>query len=471
MPRSNALSALLLAAPLTVLAGGAPSTTAPVPARVMEETRLLLEQLVAVDTSHGRETEALGPVAERLRAAGLGPQILESSPGRGNLVVRMRGDGSKRPLLLMAHVDVVPVENQPWTVPAFKVTEKDGWLYGRGINDDKGHAAIFTALVLELAREKAALRRDVILALTAGEETGGRAGAGWLVKNHLDLLDAEIALNEGTDTKLAPGGDKLEFVGLGLAEKTFQSFRLTVKGPGGHSSMPSAATDIVPRLARALLKVNGVRFTPHALPSAWAQLESEAKVAAPGVGVVLRKLIDGKALTPAEDEQLLADGPRNALVRTTCVATMLQASNQDNVLPTSAAATVNCRAMPDETIAGVRDRLVAAIGDPSVSVELLDDFGSAPVMASEDSFEKLYREISGRHFPGVPVLTPLMTGASDSRFLRLKGIRAYGVVDSPYTEEDAYSGRAAHGPDERRPIKWLVPTVAFLRELVRTLAL
>ncbi|HVE87571.1 MAG TPA: M20/M25/M40 family metallo-hydrolase, partial [Myxococcales bacterium] len=191
------------------------SSAVPVPARVLEEDRQILEQLVSVDTSHGHETDALEPVAARLRGAGLNPQIVESAPGRGNLVVRLRGDGSKKPLLLLAHVDVVPVEGQPWTVPAFKVTEKDGWLYGRGINDDKGMAAAFTAVTLELAREKAKLHRDVILALTAGEETGGHAGAEWLVKNHPELVDAELAFNEGGMSRLSADGDKVEYVGLG----------------------------------------------------------------------------------------------------------------------------------------------------------------------------------------------------------------------------------------------------------------
>ena len=474
MSGTNALAAaLLLLSSLPSLAAGAAgaSTAVPVPARVMEETRQILDQLVSVDTSHGHETDLLEPVAQRLRGAGLNPQIVESSPGRGNLVVRLRGDGSRRPVLLLAHVDVVPVEGQPWTVPAFKITEKDGWLYGRGINDDKGMAAIFTATVLELAREKAKLRRDVILALTAGEETGGAAGVDWLVKNRPELLDAEIALNEGGQTKLAPDGAALEFVGLGVAEKTFQSYRLVVTGPGGHSSMPSPKSDIIPRLARALVKVGELRFSPHVLPTAREQLELLAKKARPEVAEVMRKLLAGKGLSQAEDDLLVADAPRNALFRTTCVATMLQGSPQDNVLPTSAVATVNCRVMPDETPAATRDRLAAAAGDPAVTVELQGDFSSAPETPRDEAFEKVYRDVAARHFPGTPVIRPLSAGATDSRFLRLKGVRAYGVMGSPSTEQEALTGHVAHGPDERRPVRWLAPNAGFLRELVRVLSM
>jgi len=463
--------AMLSSTLLLVLAAGSASTATPVPARVVEEARQLLEQLVSVDTSHGHETDALGPLAERLRAAGLNPQVLESAPGRGNLVARLRGDGTKKPLLLLAHVDVVPVEGQPWTVPAFKPTEKDGWLYGRGINDDKGQVAIFTAVFLELAREKAKLHRDVILALTSGEETGGHAGAEWLMKNHPELVDAELAFNEGGMSRLSPDGDKVEYVGLGVAEKTFQSYFLTAKGPGGHSSMPSPKSDIVPRLAKALIKVGELRFPAHVLPTAREHLEVLAKAARPEVNAVMKKLFTGKPLTPAEDDTLAADAPRNSLLRTTCVTTMLQGSPQDNVLPTSAVATVNCRVMPDETPAGTRDRLAAAVGDPSVTVELAGDFGSAPETPRDDAFDAIYRQVAAHHFPGAPVIHPFAAGASDSRFLRMKGIRAYGVLSSPATEEEGLAGHTAHGPDERRPVKWFAPNVAFLRELTRVVAM
>ena len=179
-------------------------------------------------------------------------QILESAPGRGNLVARLKGTGAKKPLLLLAHVDVVPVEGQPWTVPPFTPTEKDGFLYGRGVNDDKFMASAIVALALELARSRAPLTRDVIVALTSGEETGGVAGVRWLTENHKELLDAAIALNEGGGTLLTDDFAKPAQVGLGVSEKTFQSFQLVVKGKGGHSSRPPTVGDpVVELVARA----------------------------------------------------------------------------------------------------------------------------------------------------------------------------------------------------------------------------
>ena len=153
--------------------------TAPAVLPLPDETRATLDALVAVDTSHGHETDLLRPIADRFRAAGLIVELVESAPGRGNLVARYKGTGSKRLLLLIAHVDVVPIEGQPWTVPPFHVTEKDGLLWGRGVNDDKGMAAVIVAIALEMARTKPALARDVVFALTSGEETGGKAGAEW----------------------------------------------------------------------------------------------------------------------------------------------------------------------------------------------------------------------------------------------------------------------------------------------------
>src|SRR5260221_3113830 len=208
--------------------GAAPPlrSAAPPDAALVHETRAVLEQLVAVDTSHGHESDALQPIAERFRAAGLATEVVESSPGRGNLVARYKGKGGKRPLLLIAHIDVVPVEGQPWTVPPFRVTEKEGYLWGRGVNDDKGMAAMMVTIALEMARTKPVLSRDVIFALTAGEETGGSAGAEWLAKSRKDLIDAEIALNEGAGGRLDDQGRRLIEGGGGGAQKTCQSHPL-----------------------------------------------------------------------------------------------------------------------------------------------------------------------------------------------------------------------------------------------------
>jgi acetylornithine deacetylase/succinyl-diaminopimelate desuccinylase-like protein len=437
---------------------------------VEAQAREILEQLVAVDTSHGKETMALEPLLQRFRAAGVPAEIVESASGRGNLIARVRGNGKKRPLLLLAHVDVVPVEGQPWTVPPFTPTEKDGFLYARGVSDDKAMAAAFVAIALEQARSQKPLSRDLIVALTAGEETGGAAGVRWLVQNRKDLLDAELALNEGGAVYTTPDSSRIESVSLGVAEKTFQSLRLVVRGKGGHSSIPPTEGDPIAVLARALLRVAELRFPAKVLPATREQLALLARTEKPPLSDALRRVAD-KGAVAAEDERVLAkDRIANALVRTTCVTTMLAASPQDNVLPTTAEATVNCRILPDETREGTMAALKSAIGDAAVEIRVLEEMGVAPASPIGGQVTEAVRGAARALWGDVPVVHSMGTGATDSRHLRAVGIASFGLGGAPGSLEDARQGRAAHGADERRPVRWLPEGVRFLREVVLRLA-
>jgi acetylornithine deacetylase/succinyl-diaminopimelate desuccinylase-like protein len=437
---------------------------------IADETRATLDALVAVDTSHGHETDLLKPVADRLQHAGLPVELVESDPGRGNLVARYKGTGKKRPLLLIAHVDVVPTEGQPWTVPPFQVTEKDGFLWGRGINDDKAMAAIIIALALEMARTKPVLSRDVIFALTSGEETGGHAGAEWLAKNRKDLIDAELALNEGAGTRLSDELDRVVQVMIGAAEKTFQSYKLVVRGKGGHSSMPPTDSDPVLTLSRALVKIGEFRFPARVLPATREQLAADAKLdKAPVADAEARVAATGKVSD--EDERVLsADRLINARLRTTCVTTQLQGSPQDNVLPTSAEAVVNCRILPDETREQTQATLARVVGDEHVEITPTAEFGFGPYSPVDGEVPRAMRKVAARLWPGVPVVPTMGTGATDSRHLREIGIQSYGVGVSLTSKAEAISGHGAHGPDERRPAKWLPDGARYLRELTYELA-
>ncbi len=435
------------------------------------EVREILEQLVAVDTSHGNETAALTPIRARLEQAGISSQILESAPGRGNLIARIKGNGTKKPLLLLAHIDVVPVEGQPWTVAPFKPIEKEGFLYGRGINDDKSMAAAIVMVALEIARAKTVLSRDVIVALTAGEETGGFAGVQWLVKNHRELLDAEIALNEGAGIELSANLAKVQSVGLGTAEKTYQSYHLTAKGKGGHSSVPLPGADPVLSLARALVKVGELTFPAHIVPEEKANLAERAASATPPMSEALRRAVaSAPRVLPADDKVISADRIYNAHIRTTCVATMLEGSTQDNVLPTSAKATVNCRILPGETREATQATIVKAIGDATIEVAPVADFGFGPPSPLEGAVPVAVRHVASAMWPGVPVVPSMSTGATDSRHLRAVGILAYGVGTAPSSLDEARAGHSAHGPDERRPVAWIGDGLRFLREVTLTLA-
>jgi acetylornithine deacetylase/succinyl-diaminopimelate desuccinylase-like protein len=384
----------------------------------------------------------------------------------------MSGSGSKKPLLLLAHVDVVPVEGQPWTVPPFQPTEKDGFLWGRGVNDDKAMAAAIVATTLEMARSHAPLGRDILVALTSGEETGGGAGVRWLVEKHRELLDAEIALNEGGGPFLSDDLSHVERVNVSASEKVFATFRLVAKGKGGHSSVPPTTTDPVVVLARALLKVAALRFPARVLPEAKAELAAEGAVADPAYQVALRHAVaSAPRLLPADDEILYKEPRYNAIVRTTCVTTMLEAAPQDNVLPTTVEAMVNCRILPGETHAEVRAALERSIGDPAVTISLQADYGEAAASPFEGEVVEAIRKTTAAMFPGALVQPSLLTGATDSRYLRAVGIRAYGLGPSVASRPEWKAAHIAHGPDERRSLRWLSPMNRFFRDVVRTLAL
>ena len=452
----------------TTVASAAPPA-APLSATL--DARALLEQLVSVDTSHGNETAALAPVRDRFRATGIPVEIVESAPGRGNLIARIKGNGTKKPLLLLAHIDVVPAFGQPWTTAPFTPIEKDGFLYGRGVNDDKSMATAIIVVALELARDKTPLSRDIIVALTAGEETGGFAGVQWLVKNRRDLIDAEIALNEGAGLQLTQDMSKMQAVGIGVAEKTYQSYRLVVRGNGGHSSVPPTDADPVTTLSRGLLRLADVKFVPHVVPEVKESLALQARwEKAPLADALRHAAASAPKLLPADDKLISKDRIYNALTRTTCVTTMLQGSTQDNVLPTSAEATVNCRILPDETREQTLAALRKAVSDPAIAIEPISDFGMGPPSPLEGEVPAAIRKVSASMWPGVEVAPSMSTGATDSRHLRGIGILAYGIGTAPSSLDENRTGHSAHGPDERRPIKWLDEGVRYMRELTLMLA-
>ncbi len=474
---------LLLLLPLVLTACGAPrpsattaaSTAAAVasaPASLEADTLRLHKAMVAVDSSHGHETDVLRPVADELRRAGVTVELVESAPGRGNLIARLSGSGTKRPLLLLAHVDVVPVEGQPWTTPPFVPTDKDGFLCGRGVADDKSMAAAFTATMLELARNKTPLSRDVILALTAGEESGGAAGAQWLLANRRAQLDAEIALNEGGSVITTNDFEGVQLVGIGVAEKSYQSYKIVAKGGGGHSSIPKPGDDPALVLGRALVKLGEHRFPARVLPevkewlAASAAWEKDAALTA-----ALRSAAETAPQLREEDERVLGgDRSYNALVRTTCVTTMLKGSPQDNVLPTTTEAVVNCRILPDETREATREAIARVIGDPSIEVTALEDNKVGPSSPVSSPALSVIEKVARASFPNAKVVRSMGTGATDSRHLRAAGMIAYGVNSSPTSIAEVRTGHSAHGPDERRPLKWLGPGARFLRDVVVELA-
>lgn len=438
---------------------------------VESEARTILDELVRVDTSHGNETLALQPLVARFKQAGVEAQILESAPGRGNLIARLRGNGAKKPMLLVAHIDVVPVEGQPWTSKPFEPTTEGAFLQGRGVGDDKGMAAAFTAIVLELARQKRLLSRDIILALTAGEETGGDAGVGFLVKEHRDRIDAEFALNEGAAIFTSNDFDHVTAVSCGASEKVSMNFHLTVAGKGGHSAMPYLEGDPMAELGRALVKVSEFKFPAHVASSAKGSLELAATMSKPPLSSALaHAAASAPKISPDDAKIISSNRAYSTLIRTTCVTTMLKGAPQANVLPSSVEATVNCRILPDETVEATKAALVKAIGSPLVTVSGEDTFKPGPESPLEGPVPSAVREVTHAMWPDAKVVGSMSSGATDSRFLRAIGMPAYGVGGTPSSFEEFTSTHGAHGADERRPLKWIGPGVKFLEALVTKLA-
>ena len=457
-----ALFALLLATPS--------AAEVPTPS-VAEEARQILDQILAVDTSHGGETKVAALIKERFDRAGIASQILESAPGRGNLIARLKGSGAKRPLLLLAHLDVVPVEGQAWNTPPFQPTEQGGFLYARGVSDDKAMVAAIAAVALELQRSHAKLSRDLIIALTAGEETGGSAGARWLVEHHRELIDAELALNEGGALELDEQGQHVQQAGIQPAEKTFQTFRLSVRGKGGHSSVPPLDNPIT-TLARALIQVGELRLPARVLPLVKGMLASAAAHEQGALAQALRGAVASAPGLKPEDEAVLSkDRLYNAGIRTTCVATMLRGSPQDNVLPTVAEAEVNCRILPDESIDQTQAAITGAIGNPAVEITRTTDFGAGGESPLRPDLEAAVRAATTKIWgSGVTVLQTMSAGATDSRYLRQAGIAAYGIHVAPGTLDDQRKGFGAHGANERRAVKFLAGGVQYLELITLALA-
>jgi acetylornithine deacetylase/succinyl-diaminopimelate desuccinylase-like protein len=432
------------------------------------EARTLLDELVAIDTSNppGNEEKAARHVAAKLKAAGIESTIVPFGPGRANVIARLKGDGTKRPLLLLAHLDVVGAAGQPWTLPPFQVTEKDGWMYGRGVTDDKSWAAIATSLFIELKRAKAPLHRDIILALTGDEESSG-GGVRYVLEHRKELIgDAEFALNEGGGITLDANG-KPRLVSLGTAEKTFQDFSFIARGVGGHSSVPNDENAIY-RLSRALDKLAAFKFPTRLTPTIRESLRAVATTQPEARAKAMRQVADqkGDVIAPELLQQIDAHPPVRALTRTTCVATMLQGGTRDNALPVEARATVNCRILPIDSTADVQaalKQLAAGLAD----VVLVPDIGIGPEVPVDGPVREAVQKASKAVLGDAPVVARIGLGASDSRFLRKAGILAYGVGLLAKPDELT---RNAHGPDEGAPIASFPLGVQFLRHIVKTLA-
>ncbi|HZR80757.1 MAG TPA: M20/M25/M40 family metallo-hydrolase [Candidatus Binatia bacterium] len=429
--------------------------------------RATLADLVAADTSNppGNESRAARIAAKRLEKAGIPFEIDAFAPGRENLVARLRGDGTRRPLLLLAHTDVVGAEGQSWTSDPHRMVERDGFLVGRGVLDDLGMAAVALEVVILLHAQRAPLARDVVLAWTGDEESGG-LGIRWQLEHRPETIDAEIALNEGGAPILDEAG-RVKLVEMQAAEKLYQDYTIRARGPTGHSSVPVPGNAIY-RLARALDRLAQHQFPARLLPVTRAWLSARAPLEPPERAQAMSALAETKDQLPPDALRVVeADPTLAATLRTTCVATMLGGGTRVNALPAEATANVNCRILPDETADDVQRQLAEVFADPELAIEPSQEFGHATPSPLEGAVPDAVRKVAPEVWPGAAIVPFMGRGATDSRHVRAHGVAAYGLGPIAVTENDA---RRAHGIDERIPAASLRPAVEFFYRLVVALA-
>jgi acetylornithine deacetylase/succinyl-diaminopimelate desuccinylase-like protein len=440
-----------------------------VPAASKQFARDVYEELCEIDTtqSAGDTHKASLAMAARLQAAGFPAadvQVFETAPKRGNLVARLRGSGKKKPLLLLAHLDVVEAKREDWSTNPFELVEKGGYFYARGSGDDKYMATAFLVNLIRYKQEGYRPDRDLILALTTDEEISDKnqLGITWLIAKQRKLIDAEFALNEGGGVGVRDG--KPIFNSLQTTEKLYQSFWLEVKNSGGHSSQPRP-DNAINELAAGLTRLAAHRFPVQLNQTTRLYFERMSGLESGQLASDLKAVLADEP-DPAALERLSAKAPFNAQLRTTCVATRLEAGHADNALPQLARAMVNCRILPGQRVEDVQKTLVSVLASKEIKV-IADrrDTGSAP-SPLDPALIAAIAKLTTKFWPGVAILPTMSAGATDSRFLRNAGIPSYGHSG---LANDIFDVRA-HGKDERVSVKAFYEGQQYLYELVKALA-
>lgn len=471
--KSNLLAgvaALLLAAPAM-----AQMTITPMGPLRPDQQRFfeLYKELVETDTSPttGNCTTAAAQVAARMKAAGFADdQITLFSvpefPKDGGLVAVLPGTSKTlKPMLLLAHIDVVVANRADWERDPYKLVEENGYYYARGILDDKFQSAVYADTLIRLKQEGFKNQRTIKLALTCGEETDTAwNGAQYLSRERRDLIDAEFALNEGGGGR-TDGKGKLLVQTVQVGEKVYQDYKLTITNPGGHSSQPVPANAIYD-MGRALEKIAQHSFPAEFSDTTRAFFTKAGAMRGDETGkamVALTKdLNDAAAMAVVNRDKAL-----NSMLRTTCVATMIDGGHAVNALPQKVEANVNCRIFPGHTPAEIKDELTRIIGNDKIAIRYgRDDKPLARPPALDPRLIVPMEKLAAKHFPGVPVIPAMSTGATDAVYTGGAGIPTYGVP-SAWSDPD---GNGTHGLNERLEIRGVYTGRDYLHELVKTLA-
>ena len=430
--------------------------------------RDIFKELIEINTTSGYgSTKAAEAMAARLKSAGFPDRdILVTGPDEQhkNLVFCFRGEGKLKPVLFICHLDVVEALRQDWSVDPFAFLEKDGYFYGRGTTDIKNDDAALITDVIRLKKEGYIPNRDIIIALTADEEMGNANGVNWLVTNQRDLIDAEFCINpDGGGGDLKNG--KPVTMAIQTSEKVYVSYRLEVKNVGGHSSLP-VKDNAIYRMAAGLTRLANYDFPVRLNETTRNYFEKRAA----GESEQVRSDILGILKTPpdtAAARRLSASSAYyNAMMRTTCVATMMNAGHAENALPNTAQTIINCRMLPDDNPDNVTSVLKSVLADSLISVTRTYASFTAPLSPLRNDVTDPVNQISASMWPGVNVSPIMSTGATDGRYLRRMGIPVYGVSGMFGDMDDI----RAHGKDERIGVKEFYNGVEFMYRFIKALS-
>ncbi len=441
--------------------------------------RDIFQQLIEINTtdSVGSTTTAANAMAKRLLDAGFPAAdvtVLGPNDRKGNMVARLHGtDASLKPILIIGHLDVVEARREDWTTDPFTFTEKDGYFYGRGTQDMKVNDAILVTTFIRFRREGYRPGRDLVLALTADEEGGKSNGVDWLLKNHRDLIDAEFVLNADPGGVTTVKGKPVN-VDIEASEKLYADFQLTATNPGGHSSLP-VPDNAIYHIADALARLERAPFPFELNEVTRTYFEQRSKLetgqVAADMKAILRSPPDAQAMA-----RLSADARYNSTMRTTCVATRLNAGHANNALPQLAQANVNCRILPGHSAEETRQTLIRIFADPKIVVRYVSNEGNvletapdkaafSPMMPRPEVLKPLAR-IADEMWPGAPVIPDMETGASDSIYTIAAGLPSYGVNGIAIDQDDI----RAHGKDERVRVNSYYEGVEFYYRYLKAIA-
>ena len=417
--------------------------------------------LLRIDTSNppGNETEAARYLQGILQQEGIEAELFALDPTRANLVARLRGNGSKRPILVMAHTDVVGVQRENWSVDPFAAVVRDGYVYGRGALDDKDNVTAALMLMLLLERADVELDRDVIFLAEAGEEGTTRFGVDYMVENHWSEIEAEYCLAEGGGAVARDG--EVQHVAIATTEKFPMRVRLVAHGTAGHGSVPRL-DNAVSALARAVGRLAAWQSPLRLNETTRAYFDRLADISSPEQAARYRGVID-PAQQPEIERYFAEFEPSHySLLRTSVVPTMMSAGFRRNVIPTEAEATIDIRGLPDEDPEEFYRVLAGVIDDPNVEIipEGVYRPASPPSSLESEMFQAL-ESATERLFPNAVTLPTMLNGATDMAQIRARGTQCYGF-GPVRTEDDIGAGGGAHGDDERILESSLLSLVQFL---------